>query len=96
MTPAFSVYTTAHFDRAFGRLARQHPNLVRRFAEAIAILQMDPYNRSRSYPIKKLEGVRPGEGQFRIRLGRFRFLYDIEGQTVFLKSCSLRREDTYR
>ena len=36
-----------------------------------------------------------GDGQYRIRMRRFRFIYDIDGQTVFLKACALRREDTY-
>jgi mRNA-degrading endonuclease RelE of RelBE toxin-antitoxin system len=35
-------------------------------------------------------------GQYRLRLGRFRFRYDIEGRMVVLYYCGLRREDTYR
>jgi hypothetical protein len=46
--------------------------------------------------IKKLVDVRPGYGQYRIRVGRFRFRYDFEGQIVYLKLCSLRSEGTYR
>jgi mRNA-degrading endonuclease RelE of RelBE toxin-antitoxin system len=61
----------------------------------VAILEADPYNRSRSYDIKKLEGIPKGHGQYRIRAGRFRFRYDIEGEIVYVKACSLRREDTY-
>ena len=37
-----------------------------------------------------------GEGQYRLRLGRFRFRYDIAGREVRLLYCGLRREDTYR
>ena len=37
-----------------------------------------------------------GDGQYRLRLGRWRFRYDITGQEVVLHYCSLRREDTYR
>ncbi|PYV40050.1 MAG: hypothetical protein DMG06_21460 [Acidobacteria bacterium] len=59
-------------------------------------LQSDPYNRSRRHAIKKLEGVKPGEGQYRLRLGRWRFRYDIFGQEVVLHYCGLRREETYR
>src|SRR5438034_1358592 len=44
--------------------------------------------------IRKLEGV-PGEGQYRLSLGRWRFRYDISGQRVELYYCGLRREDTY-
>jgi mRNA-degrading endonuclease RelE of RelBE toxin-antitoxin system len=47
------------------------------------------------YPIKKLQGVSVGEGQHRLRSGRFRFSYDIAGREVVLLYCGLRREDTY-
>ena len=40
--------------------------------------------------------MKQGDGQYRIRLGRFRFRYDLEGQVVYLKACSLRSEETYR
>jgi mRNA-degrading endonuclease RelE of RelBE toxin-antitoxin system len=77
------------------KLVAKHSELFDRFEEAIAILAADPYNKSRSHPIKKLEGVSAGEGQYRLRSGRFRFRYDIEGSEVILLYCGLRREDTY-
>ena len=96
MTPEFEVRTTAHFDRDFRSLFRRHRQLAGRYAPVLRILQTDPYNRTFSYPIKKLEGVAAGEGQYRIRAGRFRFRYDIEETVVYLKTCELRREGTYR
>lgn len=96
MTPAFTVIATTHFGREFRRLGSRHTELLDHYARVITILETDPYNRTRTYPIRKLENVPAGEAQYRIRLGRFRFRYDIEGQTVYLKRCSLRREDTYR
>ena len=94
-TPAYTVITTAHFDRLLKKLAPKHPGLLERFEEAITILSLDPYNKSRMYPIKKLHGVPAGEGQYRLRSGRFRFRYDIEEREVVLLYCGLRREDTY-
>ena len=96
MSAPFNVVTTAHFDRLFRKLARAHRELPEHLVVVCGVLQTDPYNRSRRSPIKKLTNVGPGEGQYRIRLGRFRFRYDIEGEIVYLKRCSLRREDTYR
>jgi mRNA-degrading endonuclease RelE of RelBE toxin-antitoxin system len=96
MTSAFEVRTTAHFDRDFRTLLRRHRELVGRYAQVVDILQTDPYNRTFSHPVKKLTDVKPGVGQYRIRAGRFRFRYDIEGNVVYLKTCSLRREETYR
>jgi mRNA-degrading endonuclease RelE of RelBE toxin-antitoxin system len=95
MTPPFKVEPTTHFDRLFRKLARQYPELPGFLPTIRSILQTDPYNRSGAHPIKKLVGTAPGDGQYRLRLARFRFRYDIEGQTVYLKRCSLRREDTY-
>ena len=66
-----------------------------KFEEAIAILSADPYNKGRKHPIKKLEDVKAGDGQFRLRSGRFRFRYDLEGTEVVLLYCGLRRGDTY-
>jgi mRNA-degrading endonuclease RelE of RelBE toxin-antitoxin system len=91
----FTVVATSHFDRLVKKLVRRHPDLTDRLEEALAILTEDPYNRSRRYPIKKLEGVQEGEGQYRLRSGRFRFRYDIAGREVVLHYCGLRREDTY-
>ena len=93
--PAYSVVTTGHFDRLLKKLAPKHPDLVERFEEAIGILSLDPYNKSHKYPIKKLQGVAAGDGQYRLRSGRFRFRYDVEGREVLLLYCGLRREDTY-
>jgi mRNA-degrading endonuclease RelE of RelBE toxin-antitoxin system len=61
------------------------------FAEVISI------NRNRRHQIKKLEGVPPGDGQYRPRSGRWRLRYDIwsQRQEVELNFCGLRREDTY-
>ena len=92
---AYSVLTTSHFDRLMKKLAPKHSELAERFEHAIAILSSDPYNKSSRHAIKKLVGVSAGEGQYRLRSGRFRFRYDIEGTEVVLKYCGLRREDTY-
>ena len=78
--PAFTVLTTSHFDRLLKKLAPKHPELVERLEEAIAILSLDPYNKSRKYAI---------------RSGRFRFRYDVAEREVVLLYCGVRREDTY-
>lgn len=96
MTPAFRLLVTPRFERLFGKLAKRHPDLLEAYQNAISILQADPYNRIRIHAIKKLVAVKPSEGQYRLRLGRWRFRYDIVGQDVVLHYCGLRREDTYR
>jgi len=92
---AFLVFTTSRFDRELKKLATRHPELPEHYRGILAVIKQDPYNSSRRYPINKLQGVQADDGQYRIRAGRFRFRYDIEGEPVCLKACSLRREDTY-
>jgi len=91
----FLVLATSRFDRELKKLAAHHRELLEHYRGVLAALKQDPHNRNGRYPIKKLAGVQAGDGQYRIRSGRFRFRYDIEGQSVYLKACSLRREDTY-
>jgi hypothetical protein len=96
MTPPFLIRSSSRFERLFRRLLRGHPDLRPLRNRVADILETDPYNRTRQHDILKLEGVPPGEGQWRLALGRFRFRYDISGSTVELVYCGLRREDTYR
>ncbi len=93
---SFQVATTSRFDREMKKLSGRHAGIPEIFAKVIDILRADPFNTSRRHSIKKLEGVAEGQGQYRIRSGRFRFRYDVDGSAVVLKACSLRREDTYR
>ena len=96
MAPSsYHVQTSAHFDRLIKKLVPKHPDLIKHFGEALFLLSVDPHNTTRKHPIKKLQSVPPGEGQYRLRSGRFRFRYDITGKDVMLHYCGLRREDTY-
>ena len=97
MTPSFTVRTTSRFEREARSLRKRHQReFTDQLRMAIDILEHDPYNRSRTHAIKKLEAVPSGEGQYRLRLHRFRFRYDIEANNVTLCYCGLRRENTYR
>jgi len=96
MAPPFRVRTSPRVDRQARALTRRHPEFAALFGEACAILETDPYNRNRHHQIRKLVGVLAGGGQYRLRLRRFRFRYDIAGEEVWVLWCGLRREDTYR
>jgi hypothetical protein len=97
MSPAFPVRTTPRFARLARSLRKRHPRtFTDRFEAALAILGEDPHNRSGQLPIRKLQGVAAGQGQYRLRLGRWRFRDDIAGPAVVLHYAGLRREDTYR
>jgi mRNA-degrading endonuclease RelE of RelBE toxin-antitoxin system len=77
------------------KLSPRHPDLVERFEEVFSVLSSDPYNKRGKHAIKKLQGVPAGEGQYRLRSGKFRFRYDVANREVVLLYCGLRREDTY-
>ena len=62
----------------------------------MAILEEDPLNRTRTHQVRKLANVKTGDGQYRLRLDRWRFRYDVSDAEVTLRYCGLRREDTYR
>jgi len=94
MTPSFTIRATPRFERMAQKLLKHHPPLRAVLDRVREILSSDPYNRSLSYPIKKLVGEQ-GEGQYRLRLGRWRFRYDVQGSEVVLQYCGLRREETY-
>lgn len=95
MTSPFTIFTTSAFRRLSRSLQKQHQQFLQVQEEALATLRSDPYNRTRRYQIKKLENVSLGKGQYRLRVGRWRFRYDIEGHDIVLYYCGLRREDTY-
>jgi mRNA-degrading endonuclease RelE of RelBE toxin-antitoxin system len=96
MTAGFLVSAPRSFARTLEVLAKRHPELVELYSQALSILKEDPYNVGRVHPIKKLRGVPAGEGQYRLRLRRFRIRYDVLDREVVLLDVSLRREDTYR
>jgi len=97
MNLSFSVITVPKTDRLLRKLHQRHPDIAKALEQAITTLSDDPYNRTRKHQIKKLENIPAGgDGQYRLRIGRWRFRYDIDGQTVVLLYCGLRREETYR
>ena len=83
-----AVFVTARFERGYRALLKSHRALATEYATVIGILQADPYNRTHAHAIRKLEQVEAGDGQFRIRSGRFRFRFDI-GVSVVLSQLSL-------
>ena len=96
MAPPFHILTVPRYDRMARSLTKRHPEFSERQKETRLILTADPYNHYRSYDIEKLTSVPRGAGQYRLRLRRFRFRYDIYGDSVLLLDCALRAEDTYR
>ncbi|HYL62197.1 MAG TPA: type II toxin-antitoxin system RelE/ParE family toxin [Candidatus Methylomirabilis sp.] len=92
MSGRFRVVTTPSFEREFRKISQRNAKLVDALEELIAVLAEDPHGRSGVHPIKKLEGLKPGEGQWRIRWREYRLRYDIIGNEVVLHSFRHRKE----
>jgi len=92
MPEPFSVLTTPAFERDFRKVSKGNLILINALEELIATLQEDPYNHSGQHQIKKLAGVKPGDGQWRIRWRDYRMRYDIHGKDVVLHAFGHRKE----
>lgn len=92
MNGAFRVVSTPAFEREFRKISRGDTRLVAGLEELVALLARDPHNRGGEYQIKKLAGLKAGEGQWRIRLREYRLRYDILGNEVVLHSFRHRKE----
>ncbi len=67
MNGTFRVVTTPAFEREFRKLSRGNAEIIDALEEPVAILSQDPHGRTNRHPIKKLAGLKSGEGQWRIR-----------------------------
>ncbi len=92
MAGRFRVLATPAFEREFRRSSKGNTALVKALDELLTVLAEDPPNRSGQHKIKKLAGVKSGEGQWRIRWREYRLRYDIFGADVVLHSFRHRRE----
>jgi mRNA-degrading endonuclease RelE of RelBE toxin-antitoxin system len=94
MTGSFRVLSTPAFEREFRAVVKHDAGMVGVLQELIETLNQDPHNRGGRYKIKKLVGLKPGEGQWRLRWRDYRLRYDIFGSEVVLHSFS-HRKDAY-
>ncbi len=92
MAPSFRILTTPLFERDVRKVLRHDPKFVKALEKLFAALQEDPHNRTGRFDIKKLSGVKAGEGQWRIRSGNWRLRYDIFGTDVVLYALRNRKE----
>src|SRR6266567_1618801 len=67
MSPTYRTLTTSAFERDARSITRRNTRLLRVLDRLLNVLAEDPYNKSGRHDIKKLTGLKPGEGQWRIR-----------------------------
>jgi mRNA-degrading endonuclease RelE of RelBE toxin-antitoxin system len=92
MTPVYRLLPTSGFRRDFEEVYKRNPGITRQIDSLKLILSHDPFNRSGRYDVKKLKDIPRGEGQYRIRSGKYRLRYDVEGNDVILYSFKHRKE----
>lgn len=88
----YRILVTSFFERDVTRQSKKDRRALKEIENLKEILAVDPYNLSRRFDIKKLKGIKSGEGQFRIRVKDYRLRYDIFGQDVVLYSFRHRRD----
>lgn len=95
MPSRYHIVTTSYFDRDVRCLFKKNPRIRTLVERAISTLQSDPYNLTGEHHIRKLQGLKKGEGVYRLRIGDFRIRYDSCGSDIILYSFR-NRKDAYR
>ncbi len=92
MPTSYRILITSFFEKDVRRQAKKDQKIFKEIEKLKEILAADPYNLSRKFDVKKLKGIKPGEGQFRIKIKQYRLRYDIFGQDVVLYSFRHRKD----
>jgi len=92
MPQVYRLVPSTRFKRDFEEIFKRNQDIICKLEPLKIILLHDPCNRSRRYDIKKLKDVPVGEGQWRIRSGKYRLRYDIIDADVILYSFKHRKE----
>jgi mRNA-degrading endonuclease RelE of RelBE toxin-antitoxin system len=95
MQASYRIVITSFFAKDARRQNKKDRRALKEVENLKEILAADPYNLTKRFDIRKLKGLKPGEGQFRIRVKDYRLRYDIFGQDVVLYSFR-HRKDIYR
>ena len=98
MTGPYSLLVTSGFERIARRLSKRDSEFAAARNRVRRILERDPSNHTQRHNLRKLKDVSHGSGQYRLRVGQFRFRYDIypREKEVVLTFCGRRGKDTYK
>jgi len=61
-----------------------HSETQKRIKKALQELAKDPYKPRPTADIKKLAGTKGRQAAYRVRVGDYRIVYDVDGKTVFV------------
>ena len=68
MPTSYRILVTSFFERDVRRQSQKDKKVLKETENLKEISVVDPYNLTKKFDIKKLKGIKPGEGQFRIRV----------------------------
>lgn len=88
----YRILVTSFFERDVRRQSKKDRRALKEVENLKEIFAADPYNLTRRFDIKKFKGIKPGEGQFRIRLKYYWLRYDIFDYDVVSYSFRHRRD----
>ncbi len=92
MSTSYRILVTSFFEKNVRRKSKKDKRVLKEIGNLKEILAVDPYNLAKRFDIKKLKSLKPGQGQFRIRLKDYRLRYDIFGHDVVLYSFRHRKD----
>jgi mRNA interferase RelE/StbE len=75
-------------------LADLNPEAKERLKAGIKGLEIDPFKSRSQANIKKLKGTKKREALYRLRVGDYRVIYAVEGNTIFVLEV-ISREKGY-
>ena len=65
-------------------LSRMSPELRSRITEALRTLKVDPFKSRSGTDIARLSGTKGRQDLFRLRIGDYRAVYEVEKKTVYV------------
>ena len=77
------MYTIIWDEKSLDQLHKLESNISKRIAKKVDELSNDPFSRD----IKKLKGMH----DFRLRVGDYRVIFEIDGKTIYILKVGHRR-----
>ncbi|MDO8575631.1 MAG: type II toxin-antitoxin system RelE/ParE family toxin [bacterium] len=93
--PTYKIFVDKVFDKELRKSIKIHKDILKYYEKAITTLSIYPLNLSKAHDIKKLNGVKMWQGEWRIRIGNYRLRYDVKNLNVHLFSIN-HRKDIYK
>jgi len=97
MSAEWQVVRAERFDRQAKKLRKKYAGFSDAYAEALLTISDDPRGEAQGVKTRKLRNIAMnGNGQWRFKVDKFRFRYDIIGDVVLFQTCFYRSSHDYK